>query len=476
MRGPKTKVIDGRGRRVVPGFNDAHVHFVWGGQQLENVDLRDAPTPEEFVRRIEKQVGRTADNEWVVGGSWDDQRTTSGKLPTKELIDPVSPDTPVFVVRYDGHMGLANSRALRLAGITAKTPDPAGGLIARDAAGEPTGILKDAAMTLVKRFIPPATPQQSERFARRALAHAASLGVTSVQTMNCTPLELATLARLAESGELTCRVYAAPPETAWQDQAKLGIRRAFGSSYLRLGALKGFADGSLGASTAYFFEPYTDDANNRGLLADEMQPRAAMLERMVRADAAGLQLCIHAIGDRAISEVLDLAEQVQNANGPRDRRFRIEHSQHVAPGDFTRYQRLGVIASVQPFHAIDDGRWADGRIGLLRENHLRLSDVSRFRRTPGPGHRLACRAARSVANDLRGRDASHARRPARRGLGARRKDRGGRGRARLHAGLGVCRIPGGPKGHACPRPPGRPGDPRTGHLFHSPAGNSRRQG
>ncbi len=160
-RGPKTKVIDGRGRRVVPGFNDAHVHFVWGGQQLENVDLRDAPTPEEFVRRIEKQVGRTADNEWVVGGSWDDQRTTSGKLPTKELIDPVSPDTPVFVVRYDGHMGLANSRALRLAGITAKTPDPAGGLIARDAAGEPTGILKDAAMTLVKRSFPPPRPSKA---------------------------------------------------------------------------------------------------------------------------------------------------------------------------------------------------------------------------------------------------------------------------------------------------------------------------
>ena len=215
-------------------------------------------------------------------------------------------------------------------------------------------------------MIPSPTQEQSERFARLALAHAARLGVTSVQTMNCNPLELGTLARLAESGQLTCRVYAVPPETQWQDQAKLGIRRAFGSAWLRLGAVKGFADGSLGASTAYFFQPYSDDANNRGLLSDEMQPRPAMLERMVRADAAGLQLCIHAIGDRAISEVLDLAEQVQTANGPRDRRFRIEHSQHVAPQDFARYKRLGVIASVQPFHAIDDGRWAESRIGPLR--------------------------------------------------------------------------------------------------------------
>ena len=365
-RGPKTRGIDAQGRRVLPGFNDSHVHFVWGGQQLDNVDLRDAATPAQFVRRIEQHARRLAPKEWIVGGSWDDQRTTSGKLPTKELIDPVTPARPVFVVRYDGHMGLANSAALQLAGITAKTPDPAGGVIVRDAGGEPTGILKDAAMDLVQRVIPPLSPAGRERFARRALEHAASLGVTSVQCMNCTSAEFATLARLYESGELTTRVYAAPMETGWQDQARLGIRRAFGSPYLRLGALKGYADGSLGSSTAYFFDPYSDDANNRGLLSDEMQPRSGMLERMIGADAAGLQLCIHGIGDRAISEVLDLFAQVHSANGRRDRRFRIEHSQHVAPKDFARYRELGVIASVQPYHAIDDGRWADGRIGPLR--------------------------------------------------------------------------------------------------------------
>ncbi|MGD9720375.1 MAG: amidohydrolase [Pirellulales bacterium] len=365
-RGPRTRVIDAGGRRVVPGFNDAHVHFIWGGQQLENVDLRDAPSQAEFAARIARHAAKLPLGEWVTGGSWDDQRWSPAVLPAKELIDAATPERPVFVRRYDGHMGLANSAALRLAGITAKTVDPPGGLILRNAAGEPTGILKDAAMPLVERAIPPLTEAQRLRFARRALEHAAGLGVTSVQYMNCTFTEFAVLARLAERGELTTRVYAAPMETSWQDLAKIGVRRGFGSAFLRTGALKGYADGSLGSSTAYFFEPYADDPANSGLLSDEMQPTTGMLERLTRADAAGLQLCIHGIGDRAISEVLDLFAQVERTNGAGDRRFRIEHSQHVAPKDFARYKALGVIASVQPYHAIDDGRWAEPRIGPER--------------------------------------------------------------------------------------------------------------
>jgi predicted amidohydrolase YtcJ len=365
-RGAETKLVDGRQRLLLPGFNDSHIHFFSGGRQLENVDLRDAKAPEEFVMRIEQHSRKLANKEWIVGGNWDDQSMSPGELPTKQLIDPVTPETPVFVIRYDGHMGLANSLALRLAGVTAETKDPAGGLIVRNAGGEPTGILKDAAMELVERVIPPLSPLQLDRFARQSLAHAARHGVTSVQTMNCSHAEFRTLGQLAESSELTTRVYAAPIETTWEDQAKLGIRHAFGSPYLRLGALKGYADGSLGSSTAYFFDPYTDDSNNRGLLSGEMQPRSGILKRMIGADKAGLQLCIHGIGDRAISEVLDLFQQVRNANGEHDRRFRIEHSQHVAPKDFERYHRLGVIASVQPYHAIDDGRWAEGRIGPLR--------------------------------------------------------------------------------------------------------------
>jgi predicted amidohydrolase YtcJ len=281
-------------------------------------------------------------------------------------VDALTPETPVFVDRYDGHMALANGLALRLAGVTRDTPAPPGGEIVRDAAGEPSGILKDAAMVLVGRVVPPPSPEARRRAIREGLRHAASLGVTSVQDMGPAPGDVAAYAELLERGELTVRVSAAPPLTRWEDQAKLGLRRAFGSPWLRLGALKSFADGSLGSTTAYFFEPYADAPRTSGLLSDEMQPIEAMRDRLVEADAAGLQLCLHAIGDRAISIVLDLYERVLATNGPRDRRWRVEHAQHVAPKDFARFARLGVIASVQPYHAIDDGRWAEGRIGPER--------------------------------------------------------------------------------------------------------------
>lgn len=471
-RGDDTKVIDGRGRRVVPGFNDAHVHFVSGGQQLDNVDLRDAASQEKFARRIAKYAETLPEGEWIVGGRWDEQGWTPRKPPTKELIDPVTPNTPVLVSRLDGHMALANSLALKMAGIAADTPDPAGGVIGRHADGEPNGILKDAAQGLVQKLIPSRSPQQLERATRRALEHAASLGVTSVQHMSCSYPELATYTKLAENGELTTRIYAAPMETGWQDQARLGIRRAFGSDFLRMGAVKGFADGSLGASTAYFFEPFDDDPENRGLLSDEMQPLSAMLERMTRADAAGLQLCIHAIGDQAISVVLDLFGQVQSANGVGDHRFRIEHAQHVAPKDFARLRELDVIASVQPYHAIDDGRWAESRIGPVR-----AKTTYPFRRfldsnvRMALGTELARRAAESAVHDLRGRHAGYSRRPAERGLGTGRKDhrrRSGRG---LHTRFGLCRVPGERKRHDPSRQAGRPGDSRQGYLLDPAPGH-----
>ena len=287
-------------------------------------------------------------------------------LPTRQLIDPVAPATPVFVNRFDGHMAVANTAALKLAGVTAATPDPPGGVIVRDAAGNPTGLLKDAAMGLVNRVIPPLTPARRAQALARALDHAASLGVTSVRDMGPDAGDLSMYAEFAESGRLTVRVAAAPPELQWADQARLGIRRGFGTPFFSLGAVKGFADGSLGSTTVYFFEPYTDAPATRGLLADEMIPIDGMRQRLTAADAAGLQLCIHAIGDQAISVVLDLFAGVAQANGARDRRFRIEHAQHVAAKDFDRFASMGVIAAVQPYHAIDDGRWAERRIGPAR--------------------------------------------------------------------------------------------------------------
>src|SRR5215467_5044544 len=254
--GPQTKVLDAQGKLLLPGFNDSHVHFVDGGDHLQAVQLKDAATPQEFARRIGERVKTTPKGEWIVGGDWDEQKWSPPSLPTKELIDAVTPDTPVWVNRYDGHESLANSVTLRLAGITSKTPDPAGGEIVRDAQGNPTGVLRDAAQDLVAKVMPPMSAARRMKAVRVALEHAASLGVTSVQDMNPSYDDVKTYAELHDKGQLTARIYVAPLETNWKDQAKIGVRRAFGTQLLRMGAVKGYADGSLGSETAYFFDAF----------------------------------------------------------------------------------------------------------------------------------------------------------------------------------------------------------------------------
>jgi predicted amidohydrolase YtcJ len=383
-RGANSMVIDAGGKLLLPGFNDAHVHFVSGGMQLDNVQLKDATSAEEFRRLIGERARTTPKGEWILGGNWDETKWSPANIPAKELIDPLTPDTPVFVSRYDGHMGLANSMALRLAGITAKTPDPPGGTIVRDARGNPTGALKDAATDIIYKAIPPLTHDQRVKVVKRALAHAASLGVTSVQHMSADSDDIAVYAELLQHGELTTRIYAAPLISQVDDLVKLGVRHAFGGPFLRIGALKGFADGSLGSGTAYFYEPFLNQGDNHGLLSDEMQPLSLMRDRMMAADTAGLQLCTHAIGDHGISIILDMYADVVKANGEADRRFRIEHAQHMAARDFERFAQLQVIASVQPYHAIDDGRFAESHIG-----HDRASRTYAFRTFLEHGVRLA---------------------------------------------------------------------------------------
>ena len=365
-RGPQTKVIDAGGKLLLPGFNDAHVHFIQGGAQLDQVQLTDAATPEELAKRIAAQAKKTPKGEWILGGRWDETKWPKPELPTRDTVDPVTGDVPMFIERYDGHEALANSAAMKLAGVNAKTSDVPGGVIVRDANGNPTGVFKDAAQTLIYKAIPPMTHAQRLRAARDAMKHAASLGVTSVQHMNPEFADVAAYSELAEKGELTTRIYAAPMETDWRDQAKVGIRHGWGSSYLRLGAVKGYADGSLGSRTAYMFEPFSDDLNNRGLLSDEMHPPSAMRDRLMQADAAGLQLRVHAIGDQAISMMLDIFADIVKEHGYHDQRFAIEHAQHMAQKDFERFAKLHVIASMQPYHAIDDGRWAESRLGYDR--------------------------------------------------------------------------------------------------------------
>jgi predicted amidohydrolase YtcJ len=383
-QGPNTLVIDAHGKLLLPGFNDAHVHFVSGGKQLDSIQLNDATSSQEFARRIGERAKITAKGEWILGGNWDETKWNPPEMPTKELIDALTPDTPVFVSRYDGHMGLANSVALRLAGITAKTPDPPGGAIVRDAQGTPTGALKDAATNYIDKVIPPLSHDQRVKAVQRALRYAASVGVTSVQHMDAGYADIAVYAELLQRGELTARIYAAPLITQVEDQAKIGVRHAFGGPYLRIGALKAFADGSLGSGTAYFYEPFLNQGNNRGLLSDEMHPISLMRDRYMTADAAGLQICTHAIGDAGISTILDLYADVVKAHGEAERRFRIEHAQHMAAKDFDRFAQLHVIASVQPYHAIDDGRFAESHIG-----HDRASRTYAFRTFLDHGVRLA---------------------------------------------------------------------------------------
>ncbi|HEV2395340.1 MAG TPA: amidohydrolase [Candidatus Sulfotelmatobacter sp.] len=383
-QGPGTRVVDAGEKLLLPGFNDAHVHFVSGGRQLESIQLNDATSPQEFARRIGERAKITPKGEWILGGNWDETKWNPPNMPTKELIDALTPDTPVFVSRYDGHMGLANSVALRLAGITAKTPDPPGGTVVRDAHGNPTGALKDAATGYIDKVIPPLTHDQRLRIVKRALAYAASVGVTSAQHMSASYEDIAVYTELMQRGELTTRIYAAPSIADVDDLAKLGIGHAFGGPYLRIGALKAFADGSLGSGTAYFYEPFLNQGNNRGLLSDEMHPISLMRDRYLKADAAGLQLCTHAIGDEGISTILDLYTDVIKAHGESDRRLRIEHAQHMAAKDFDRFAQLHVIASVQPYHAIDDGRFAESHIG-----HDRASRTYAFRTFLNHGVRLA---------------------------------------------------------------------------------------
>jgi predicted amidohydrolase YtcJ len=362
----KTRLIDAQKRLLLPGFNDAHVHFLTGGFSLANVDLRDAESPAELARRLAQYARKQAKGQWIVGGDWDHERWAGAPLPTREMIDAATPDNPVFVNRLDGHMAFANSLALKLAGITKETADPAGGLLVRDPkTGEPTGILKDAAEVLIERVIPERTLEEKRAAARAASNFAAQCGVTSLTDMSAGE-DVSVYQYLQERGELKTRIYAIRSIVSWEVLAKSGVRAAFGNDMIRIGGLKGFADGSLGSSTALFFEPYADAPTTRGLLFDQMLPEGVMLQRVEAADKLGLQVMIHAIGDEANWRILEIYRQVTETNGTRDRRFRIEHAQHLRAIEIPRFGREKVVASIQPYHAADDGRWCEKRLGVER--------------------------------------------------------------------------------------------------------------
>ncbi len=378
--GKNTRIIDAKGKLVLPGFNDSHVHFLDGGTGLSSVDLRDAKTPQEFVERIKNFAAKLPKGRWILNGNWDHENWTPANLPTKEMIDAATPDNPVFINRLDGHMALANSAALKLAGVDKNTKEVEGGVIVRDASGNPTGVLKDAAMSYVYKVIPEATFEQKLEAAEAATNYAASLGVTSVQDMSA-GTDVGVYQELLRRGKLKTRIYAVSTLSDWQRWNKAGVRYAFGSEMLRVGGLKGFADGSLGSTTAWFYEPYLDDPKSTGLASDEI-PK--MYENVIGADKAGLQVMIHAIGDRGNDEILKIYERIEKENGAKDRRFRIEHAQHLNADLIKRFASNKIIASMQPFHAIDDGRWAWKRL-----DEKRLKGTYAFRSLLDKGVTLA---------------------------------------------------------------------------------------
>jgi len=364
LAGAGTRIIDGQGKLVLPGFNDSHAHLILGGRQLLSVDLRGARSREELAALIASAARTLPPGKWLTGGNWDNGTWTDRRLPAKEDVDPCTPTTPILVTRSDLHMGLVNSAALSLAGITAGTPDPPGGAIIRHPDnGEPTGILKDAALDLVRRIIPPPNLDDSFAAIEKARELAASLGITSVQDMAVGDDwdNWRIFQAFRRQKEFTLRLCVRVPLDKWSKgmAPSVGVQ----DDWLRLGGVKSFVDGSLGASSALFFSPFDDERDNSGLL---MHQPAELADQLAAADQAGLQAAVHAIGDKANNILLNIFAEVAARNGKRDRRFRVEHAQHLAAADINRMAPLGVIASVQPSHLIDDGRWAENRIGPER--------------------------------------------------------------------------------------------------------------
>ena len=374
-----TPPIDAHGQMVTPGFIDSHVHFLGGGFQLASVQLRDATTPAEFVRRIKEFAATVPAGTWITGGDWDHQ-LWGGELPRHEWVDSVTPNNPVWIGRLDGHMGLANALAMRKAKVSSATKDVSGGTIVRDASGTPTGIFKDNAQDMLGKAMPDPSPGMNDRALNAAMKYVAEQGVTSVAHMG-TWDDLAVFERAHKAGTLRTRISAAVPLATWERLRDTVDARGRGDDWLHIGGLKGFTDGSLGSHTAAFLEPYTDVPSDTGLWVT--QP-ADLYAWTWGADKAGLQVIVHAIGDRAIRTQLDIYQRVEREDGARDRRFRIEHAQHIAPSDIPRFASLDVIASMQPYHAIDDGRWAEKVIG-----HKRSETTYAFKSLLDSGARLA---------------------------------------------------------------------------------------
>lgn len=394
------RAIDLKGRLVTPGFNDAHIHFLGGGRALMLVDLNGAKTLAEAKRRVAARVAEVKPGAWILGRGWD-HTLWGGQWPTRQDLDEVAPRNPVFLQRVDGHVSWANTTALEQARLTRETRAPEGGEILYDAGGQPTGILKETAAQLVGKVVPAPTAEELAEGVERALAEARRYGITSVQDNS--GYETTKLYRaLLKQDKLTVRVsewqdFGDPIETLKRQRAEFAAFKD-DPARLRLGALKGYVDGTLGSRTAAMLAPFADDPANSGI---PRRPPEELTRMIVERDREGFQIALHAIGDRANRMALDGFAEAAKTNPPRvsaaeketpaasasssnvssgqprrstasnglvmnGARHRVEHAQVVAPTDFARFRSLGVVASMQPSHAISDKRWAQDRLGEYR--------------------------------------------------------------------------------------------------------------
>lgn len=362
--GPQTKVIDLEGKFVLPGFNDAHTHLADAGQGSLSVNVEGTRSVADFQQRIRARLSEFEPGTWVVGRGWDHSLWQENRMPTRADLDAVSTSHPMFFTRVDGHSAVANSLALERAGITRSSEQPEGGEIARDADGEPTGWLKENATGLVSGLISAPTSEQRKRGLLLALAEAARYGVTSVQD-NSSWEDFLALRELKQEGKLTLRVTEWLPFDAPLNRLE-EMRKEGGATdpWLKTGALKGVTDGSGGSLSAAMLEPFANAPDNHGILHyDPEQLKKMVVDR----DAAGFQIALHAIGDRANRVALDAFEAALKINKRRNARHKIEHAQFVHRDDFARFKELDVIASMQPCHLLADMRWAPTILGPERE-------------------------------------------------------------------------------------------------------------
>ena len=349
--------IDAAGKLVLPGFIDNHTHFMDGSASIVSIQTQSTKSQKAFIERVRQYAAKQPKGDWISGGLWDHE-AWGGELPHKDWIDSVTSDNPLFLLRTDGHMAIANSLVLKLAGINRDTPDPEGGLIVRDKTGEATGVLKDNAMNLVWEVIPPMTDLQAARMFDAGIAEGLRNGVTQIHNMSNWK-NIGIFEKAKAEGRLKIRTYYFPYIKFRHQLAERIQKQGKGDEWLRFGGVKELVDGSLGSTTAWFYQPYTDQPETNGFPLMKMDQ---LKKSMQEAHALGLQLAIHGIGDRTNDEIFKIFAQM-NLKGHRPR---IEHAQHLSAEAINRFHELEVVPSMQPYHAIDDGRWAEKRIGAER--------------------------------------------------------------------------------------------------------------